>query len=244
MANNMIQVPDTSTYLTEGSVVMFPDGSETKWLVKYGWYSYSGTTVFGWYYSSISAGEIKPLTEASLIDIIIISGAFIPDWPCPTPPFPPVPPCPPFPPLPPGPGPTPEKPAFISEEEKERYDAAFITFATIEARDELTLNNDIPDGKIIRVNNAGDDEVGYFQWNSDAQEWDPWEAPSVTSVSADDKILGIDNSGALYSTLAASLQIDAEDQTAEINITGKDGTQVTTVDVTPLIPRWRVVTTE
>ena len=244
MNNNMIQVPDTSTYLTDGSVVMFPDGSETKWLVKYGWYSYLGTTVFGWYYRSISSGVIEPLTAESLSDIIIISGAFVPEWPCPPTPFPPVPPCPPVPPLPPGPGPTPEKPAFISEEEKERYDAAFITFATIQARDEFTLHNVIPDGKIIRVNNTGEDKAGYFVWDKIAETWGDWPGAGIISVDDDDKILSVDSSGALHTQLDASLQIDAEDQTAEISITGKDGEVVTTVDVTPLIPKWRVVTTQ
>ena len=242
--SKMIQIPNTTIYLTDGSVVMFPDGSDTKWLVKYGWYSYSGSTVFGWYYRSISGGVIEPLTEESLIDIIVVSGAFAPECPCPPPPVPPCPPYPPYPPYPPEPGPTPEQPAFISEEEKERYDAAFITFATIRARDKFTLHNDIPDGKIIRVNNAGDDEVGYFQWNRAAKEWDPWEVAAVTSVSANDKILSIDSRGALHSTLDASLQIDDHHQTAELSITGKDGTVVTTVDVTPLIPTWSVVVTE
>lgn len=242
--SKMIQIPNTTIYLTDGSVVMFPDGSDTKWMVKYGWYSYQESTVFGWYYRSISAGVIEPLTEESLIDIIVVSGAFAPDTPCPPPPFPPCPPYPPYPPCPPEPGPTPEQPAFISEEEKERYDAAFITFATIRARDKFTLHNDIPDGKIIRVNNAGDDAVGYFQWDRAAQEWKPWDVGAVASVSESDKILSLDSEGALHATLAATLQLNSDAQTAEIDITGKDGALISSVDVTPLIPKWRVVTTE
>jgi len=240
----MIPIPNTNMYLTELSVVMFPDGSETQWLVKYGWYSYQESMVFGWCYRSISDGVIEPLTEESLIGIIVISGAFVPPSPSPCPPPPPVPPHPPCPPhpVPPWP-PYPEQPAYISKEEKERYDAAFITFDTLAARDEFTLNNEVPDGKIVRVNNVGDDEVGYFIWNGTTQEWDPWEVAAITHVSPDDKILSLDDEGALHATLDASLQVDEETQTAEINITGKDGGTVTSVDVTPLIPKWQVVVT-
>lgn len=236
----MIPIPNTNKYLTELSVVMFPDDSETMWLVKYGWCSYQDSIIFGWYYRSISEGVIEPLTEESLIDIIVISGAFVPVWPSPCPPpTPPHPPCPP-PPVPP----YPEPPAYISKEEKRRYDAAFITFDTLEERDTFTLYNDVPDGKIIRVNDVGDGEVGYFVWDNTAQEWNTWEVSGITHVSPDDLILSLDNDGALHSTLDASLQINTEEQTAEINITGKDGATVTSVDVTPLIPKWHVVVTK
>lgn len=242
MMPKMIPIPNTDMYLTELSVVMFPDGSDTKWLVKYGWCSYQESLIFGWYYRSISEGIIEPLTEESLVDIIVVSGAFIPPWPhpqpCPPPPFPPHPPCPP-PPVPP----YPEQPAYISKEEKERYDTAFITFDTLAARDAFTRNNDVPDGKVVRVNDIGDGEVGYYVWDNTAQEWNTWEVSAITHVSPDDLILSVDSDGALHSTLDASLQIDTEEQTAEINITGNDGATVTSVDVTPLIPKWHVVVT-
>lgn len=118
---NYLKVPDSNIKLTDGSVVMLARFPGTKWVVHYGWYDYSGRRGMGWYFASIPAQTIIPVTAQDLQLIVLIdqgdSEKPIPPAP-PVPPIPPVPPRPPVPPgppgpIPPGPGPFPPSPGPI-----------------------------------------------------------------------------------------------------------------------------------
>ena len=118
---NYLKVPDSNIKLTDGSVVMLARFPGTKWVVHYGWYNYSGRNAMGWYFSSISAETIIPVSNSDLQLIVLVDqgqtsdvpesiGDPSPMIPCPPGPTPgpslcppgPMPPRPPFNPTPDG----------------------------------------------------------------------------------------------------------------------------------------------
>lgn len=165
-----------------------------KWVVHNGWYNYNGRQFMGWYFSSIPAQTILPVSNSDLRMLTLVSGSSsegYPDFPCP--PSPPGPPSPP-PPVPPGPwpgphppiwppippGPEPDKPAYFSKKLKALYDAAFISVATLKKRDELDTET-IPDGKIVRVNSV-DGEPRYYIWSKYTDHWEDFDLVSAEQV--------------------------------------------------------------
>ena len=165
----------------------------TKWVVHNGWYSYNGRQYSGWYFCSIPANTIIPVSEEDLQLLTVVSGQVDalepeldeteeskkccprPPFPPPRPPFPPpgpyvpVPPDPcPRPPFPPGPGPIP--PSVLAKLIAE-MEGAFITVPTLEHRDALYPSEDlIPDGKLVRVNSVSGETV-YYVWNKYGTTW-------------------------------------------------------------------------
>lgn len=90
-----ILIPHTNFKLYDGSVVILSRFPDTRWIVHNGFYSFNGTQANGWYFESIPAGTIMPLTEPDLEGIYVVSS---PSGGCPHPkpwpgpgPFPPVP---------------------------------------------------------------------------------------------------------------------------------------------------------
>lgn len=190
---NYLKVPDSNIKLTDGSVVMLARFPGTKWVVHYGWYDYSGRRGMGWYFSSIPAQTVIPVTSQDLQLIVLIdqgnpSGSS--DLPAPTvpsepgPAYPPYPPKPgPQPPFPPGPDsglyPAPPDPlsppgdprAFFSKNDQFLLDSAFISLPSIRYRDALPTVCRIPDGKVVKINNV-DGVTRYYSWNAPDQRWD------------------------------------------------------------------------
>lgn len=94
-----------------------------------------------------------------------------PPGPGPHPPVPgPIPFWPPAPIWPPKPpGPEPELPAFFSVKKEALLNAAFISLPSLKHRDNLGTD-DIPDGKIVRVNNVNG-KPAYYIWSKYELEW-------------------------------------------------------------------------
>lgn len=146
---------DTGLKIPDGAVVMLVRFPGTKFILKNGWYTYQGNQYMGWYFSSIPAQTIVPLTDEDLLGIVVISGCDYPPGPRPCPPGP----------CPPGPG-----PVFpYTEYDKINVARAFITVDTIEQRDKLNSRL-VPNGKIVRVNDVNG-EVKYYSYDQSISQW-------------------------------------------------------------------------
>lgn len=145
--------------LTDGSVVMLARYPNMKWIVHKGWYTYAGNQYQGWYFSSIPAQTTLPVTDAECVGIIVVSSGS-----CDVPPVYPYP----YPPCPPGPGPGPDTP--FTPREKHELERAWITVDTTEQLSALNRRL-VPNGKIVRVNDKGDGNPGYFRYNQATQQW-------------------------------------------------------------------------
>lgn len=162
---NIITVPDTGAQLTDGTVVTLARYPGTKWIVHKGWYTFQGQQYNGWYFCSIPAQTILPISEEDLRLLTVVSGEgcepcnpIYPPTPCLPPPRPPA-PCPPH------PHPVPFTPQMAYE-----LDRAWISVDTI-AQMNILNTRLLPNGKIVRVNN---DATGpkYFRWNQVTQSWE------------------------------------------------------------------------
>lgn len=171
--SSYLTIPNSNITLCEGSVVILHRYPETQWIVHQGWYDYAGSHYNGWYFCSIPAQTIIPMNQEDLAALTVVSGG--PRY-CPEVPYPPMPgpfpPAPgPFPPLPVG-----DLPAYISNDEKARYEAAFISLPMISDRDALDTEK-LPDGKIVRVNNV-DGVAKYYAWDKFNETWADVTFPS------------------------------------------------------------------
>ena len=108
---NYLKVPDSNIKLTDGSVVMLARFPGTKWVVHYGWYNYSGRNAMGWYFSSIPAETIIPVSNSDLQLIVLVDQGQTSDVPQSIGDPSPMIPCPPG----PTPGPTPPEPTEYEE---------------------------------------------------------------------------------------------------------------------------------
>lgn len=156
-----LTVPNTGIKLSDGSIVMLSRFPDTKWIVHYGWYTYNSQENLGWYFSSIPAQTILPANDQDLQLLTVIStGCDCPTSsnqcapaPIPHPGYP-------MPGMPHG-----GMPPHVMYE----LDRAFLTVDTIAQRNELNRRL-LPDGKIVRVNNAGESPK-YYEWNQVKMEW-------------------------------------------------------------------------
>ena len=143
-----IECPEHNLILYAGSIVRLGRFESIEWLVSYGWYTWGGNRpVCGWYLVQCDApSNLKPLQGPDLDDIYVIEA-------------------PPPPPPPPAPGP------HIDEVEKDRYDRAFITLYNYTDLETL-MDNDLHDGKLVRINHDIEGGVGYYVWNANDACWD------------------------------------------------------------------------
>lgn len=191
---NYLKVPDSNIKLTDGSVVMLARFPGTKWVVHYGWYNYSGRNAMGWYFSSIPAETIIPVSNSDLQLIVLVDqgqtsdvpesiGDPSPMIPCPPGPTPgpspcppgPMPPRPPFNPTPDGLFPLPDGAdrspvSYFSKNDKYLLDASWISLPSIKYRDALSTIIKIPDGKVVKINNV-DGKTRYYSWDAVDQRW-------------------------------------------------------------------------
>ena len=193
----LLKIPDSDINISDGSVVMLARFPGTKWEVHYGWYEYFGRQSMGWYFCSIPAQTVIPVTSKDLQLITIIdpnnSSSNLP-------------------------APTvttvlgnclnnisdgcnctdsdifddcgspncdcnivdckPEynifpgnSSAFFSKNDQFFLDSSFISVPSINYRDLLKTVFKIPDGKVVKVNNVNGASK-YYSWNDPYQRWD------------------------------------------------------------------------
>ena len=170
---NYLPLPDSELKLVDGNIVILERFPESRWILHNGWYEYEGQSYSGWYFVSILDDTVLPVCDRDLHAIVVVSTSSndgfteYPAKPCPHPHHPGRYPHPIFPPVPPDP--ETERPAFFSVELKKELDAAFISVPSIKKRDKL-IGPDLPDGKIVRVNNVGG-EPKYYVWSASFEEW-------------------------------------------------------------------------
>lgn len=149
-------IPGTCTHICDGTIVMIAKFPGTKWIVHKGWYTYQNKQYLGWYFCSIPAQVIMPVTEEDLYMVTIVST----DHSCC--PNPPSPPCP----------PKPDVDPWMWQARR-----AWITVDTIEQRNQLNKQL-VPNGKIVRVNDAGDGPK-YYIYNQVDQVWEEFQLGNI-----------------------------------------------------------------
>lgn len=172
-----ILVPTTGQYIDEGSEVALERFPTLVWTLRYGPYSYRGSNYQGWYFYIDKSRTTLPMNFRDLTSLTVIGSTDVPsgiEYPEPVELHPYV-DC------------LGIDYAYITPEEKARYDAAFITVATLADRDAIYP---VPDGKIIRVNDVDGDTV-YYVYNRSLSEWSiidvaPDLSPYATSEYVDE----------------------------------------------------------
>ena len=154
MTLERLEIPGSTAYLVDGSIVKLASFGATAWIVHYGWFTYNGDKTFGWYVSSIPAQTIMPLTNEDLVGVNIISpgyscgcGSNIPPRP---PPFP-VP--------------------SLSVTDVYQIKHSMLTVATMAERDELAKYEVLPHGKVVRVLDCPDGKPRFFAWDQINRTW-------------------------------------------------------------------------
>lgn len=173
-----ILVPTSGQYIDEGSEVSLERFPTLVWTLRYGKYSYRGSNYSGWYFYIEKSRTTLPMNFRDLTSLTVVGQTDVPsgvEYPEPVELHPYV-DC------------LGIDYAYITPEEKARYDAAFITVDTLEDRDVIYP---VPDGKIVRVNDV-DGAIIYYVYNRTAQEWstiniDPDLTPYATIEYVDAK---------------------------------------------------------
>lgn len=147
MANSYFTIPDTGTIVYNGDVVKLSEYTSLA-IAAYGWYKHNQASELGWHFVLLDTKVAIPAGNVNLSLLTLVTrecGGGCHPHPHPCPP----------------------EPTKIK-------DRAFITLDNIAQRDRLDTTF-MPDGRIIRVNDAGDGSVEYFQWSVTSQEWQPWD---------------------------------------------------------------------
>ena len=152
-------IPDTGIKLYENSIVILSRFPGTRWITKNGWYTYNCQQYQGWYFCSIPAQTVVPVTEEDLRLLTIVSNdgcsSGSGSGQCPGP-------------YPPGPGPNPGIP--FTPRNAYELDRAWLTVDTLAQRNELNQRL-LPDGKIVRVNDDGTGSAKYYRWDQPTCTW-------------------------------------------------------------------------
>ena len=175
-----LTVPGTGQQISAGTIVMLSRFPGMKWIVHYGWYTYSNQQCRGWYFNSIPANTKIPVTDEDLMMLTVIStntnnSSGCNCYPGQSPSLSPVP----KPPTPPGPG-----GHGLSPQQAFELNRSWISVDTIAMRDELSKGRLLPDGKVVRVNRATEDnKPKYYIWNQVTEKWDDFViASSFTKI--------------------------------------------------------------
>ena len=182
-----LNIPGSNIRLSDGSIVVLDRFPGVKWVVHNGWYRYNGKQYQGWYFSSIPAQTIVPVSDSDLRLLTVLSNGECdmssgypnnPTYPmdpgCPSPPDgswwpgPPNPIYPPVPPIDPG-----HLPVPFTHRLRDQLLSAFISVETLDKRDRL-IPEEIPNGKIVRVNNV-EGEPKYYIWDRYNRKWDDFD---------------------------------------------------------------------
>lgn len=199
---NCITLPETNMQLTDGCVVSIVRYPDVKWVLHHGWYVYNNDQRMGWYLSSIPEQTKIPL-ESDDLNGIVVHSIMYPTASCPTAPSPP-PNCPGWPP-PPHP-PHPEK-----GEIQRMLASAFISVNTLAERDALNRRHLLPEGKLVRVNDAGEGKPKYYAWHQATQLWEEADLTNGIDLSAYLTILDAEATYANKEELAQALNTLSQD---------------------------------
>lgn len=175
-----LTVPSTGQKITDGTIVMLSRFPGTKWIVHYGWYTCDNQQCRGWYFNSIPANTKIPVTDEDLMMLTVISTNTNNTSGCDCHPGPSPSPSPsPKPPTLPGPG-----GHGLSPQQAFELNRSWISVDTIAMRDELSESRLLPDGKVVRVNRATEDnKPKYYIWNQVTEKWDDFViASSCTKI--------------------------------------------------------------
>lgn len=134
-------VTNSGLTIYDGSVVILSRHPNVKWLIRYGWYTYQNKQYDGWFFSSIPANDIMPMSEIDSSEITIVSGPCC----CPADPV--------------------ADPDILDQ-----IDRTWITVDTIEQRNLLSVRL-IPDGRIVRVNKDVDGKTHYYSYDEANSVW-------------------------------------------------------------------------
>lgn len=159
--NDFIVIPGTGIRLYDGYIITLTDYPGDTFIVKHGYYhNAEDIEVFGWYFISTVTSECLEVTDELLLTVTILMPTY------------------------PGPGTEDEDEPFTSAL-KEQLLSAFITVDTLADLDNLALFYDIPNGKLVKVNDAGDSKIGYYtaQIDGDNVSWVKIDSPADFAIS-------------------------------------------------------------
>jgi len=192
-----LKIPNTCVRLYDGTVVLLSRFPNVRWIVHNGWYTYQNEQRMGWYFNSIPANEVIPVSDEDLQTCIVVDPRAI--QPCP-----PCPPCPPVPPCPP----TPEEEVaelqqqvqqiindiYWKQTSSELWDQGTLSFATgVEIESESAIRTSILPSGITdvapvsgyRVEVFAYDNAGNYQgiWNGESLEPTPYYFVDTANLS-------------------------------------------------------------
>jgi hypothetical protein len=130
----------------EGDIVVLSEYPENFAIASHGWYEYEQTRTNGWYFILLPRRETIPAANVNVSLLTVVTST-----PC-------TPPCP-----------TP-----IPDPDEHTQHRTFITYDTIAQRDGLTPEF-IPNGRIVRVNDAGEGHPEYYEWDAQEETWRIWD---------------------------------------------------------------------
>ena len=149
MAVAYFTIPETGKIIYNGDTVILSEYPDTIAVAAYGWYKYEDEAMNGWHFILLPSRNIVPANQVNLSLLVVVPNS-PDDCRCPIPVYP------------------------IPRDVELR---AFITLDNIAQRDKLTTPF-VPNGRIVRVNDTGDGEPGYYQWDAASQTWLPWDISS------------------------------------------------------------------
>lgn len=159
----------TTKILRRGNVVKLADYEDLLWVVNQGFYILDDEVLSGWYLYQVNGSTILSFTSDLQDNAELVTYNPYSDLPGPYPV--------PKPNYFPGsdkcncPSPRPYAPSVrITKEEKQLYDAAFVTVQS-EADLERLDASTIPEGKLVRINTT-DGQANYYQYNKETHTWD------------------------------------------------------------------------
>ena len=146
MATPYFVIPDTNTIVYSGDKVVLSEYPDNFAIASHGWYEYNQTKANGWYFILLPTKETIPAANVNVSLLTVVSsGHCYPPHPCP-----------------------------IPDPDEHTQARTFITLDNIAQRDEFTPEF-IPNGRIVRVNDAGEGKPEYFEWDSETKEWQTWD---------------------------------------------------------------------
>lgn len=146
MALSYFTIPDTGTIVYEGDLVILSEYPDNFAIASHGWYEYEQTRANGWYFVLLPRRETIPAANVNVSLLTVVTSTSCAP-PCPTP---------------------------IPDPDEHTQSRTFITFDTITQRDGLTPEF-IPDGRIVRINDAGEGKAEYYQWSAEEEAWKTWD---------------------------------------------------------------------
>lgn len=152
MALSYFVIPDTSTIVYEGDIVVLSEFPDNFAIASHGWYEYEQTRANGWYFILLPRREVIPAANVNISLLTVVTST----------------PC------------APPHPTPIPDPDEHTQSRTFITFDTIAQRDGL-IPEFILDGRIVRINDAGEGKAEYYEWDAENEVWIPWDIQSNLS---------------------------------------------------------------